>query len=119
MHKAYCLGFAALLMGAIPFASAEEACVGGGGEDASSALRVAYEHFDHDLSKTMRVGSQEGLKGFLARMENYQIKISLEGDHYTIRFTPSTYPGGTVKGGGAEYIIRKCSHTIERVRPYM
>jgi len=80
MHRVYCLGFAALLMGVIPFASAEKTCAGGDGADASSAHRVACEHFDQDLSKTMRVGAQEGLKRFLARMENYQIRICLEGD---------------------------------------
>jgi len=52
MHNVHCLGFAALLMGVIPFASAEKACAGGDGADASSALGVAYEHFDQDLSKT-------------------------------------------------------------------
>jgi hypothetical protein len=36
-----------------------------------------------------------------------------------VGFTPSNYPGGTVKGGGAEYIVKKCSHKIERMRPYM
>lgn len=52
MHNVHCLGFAALLMGVIPFASAEKACAGGDGADASSALGVAYDHFDQDLSKT-------------------------------------------------------------------
>lgn len=120
MKNASCLAalVAALLMGAIPLARAEKACAAGGA-DISSALRAAYQHFDQDLSRTMRVGSQEGLKGFLARMENYQIKISVEGDRYIVSFTPSKYPGGTVKGGGAEYVVKKCSHQIERVRPYM
>ncbi len=109
---------AAFLVGTIPLARSENACAVGGA-DISSALRAAYDHFDEDLSRTMRVGSQEGLKGFLARIENYQIKIIVNGDRYIVSFTPSKYPGGTVKGGGAEYVVRKCSHKIESVRPYM
>lgn len=121
MNRLSCLGasaFVVLLFCITSPAKGGQSC-SSGSEDIAMALRTAYEHFDKELSTSMRVGPQIGLKGFLARMENYQVRISVETDQYILSFTPSKYPGGTVKGGGAEYVVKKCTYEIESVRPYM
>lgn len=112
------LVMAAMVASVAPLANGKNGC-DADADDVSSALRVAYEHFDQELSRTMRVGPQEGLRAFLSRMENYQIEIRTGDDSYIIGFKPSRYPGGAIKGGGAEYLVKMCSHNIESARPYM
>jgi hypothetical protein len=48
-------------------------------------------------------------------MENYGISIATKGESFVIRFSPLEYPGGSLRGGGAEYIVAKSSLRIENV----
>jgi len=67
----------------------------------------------------MRVGTQSDLRRFLADIKNYEIRIATVSDGYSIKFVPSQYPGGTVKGGGAKYVIQKCTREIKSVSSHI
>ena len=84
------------------------------------AFDKVYREFEGFLLKYYPPGGDPGgLRDFLSRPENYDIKISSKSDRYLIRFLPSSAWSGTIKGGGASYTIRKCTLLIEGAEPMM
>lgn len=117
----FAIGFMASLMTcSVPaVAGAPDGCKGGRA-DMLRAFDKVYREFEGFLLKYYPPGGDPGgLRDFLSRPENYDIKISSKSDRYLIRFLPSSAWSGTIKGGGASYTIRKCTLLIEGAEPMM
>jgi len=91
-----------------------------GRADMLRAFDKAYREFEGFLLKYYPPGGDPGgLRDFLSRPGNYDIKISPKSDRYLIRFLPSSAWQKTIKGGGASYAVRKCTLLIESAEPMM
>lgn len=82
---------------------------------AARALEIAYREFSRVVIVESKGGGDRGLLDFLSHMENYKISIIERGDSFKIRFSPLEYPGGSLRGGGAEYSVGKISLAIEKI----
>lgn len=88
--------------------------------DMLRAFDKVYREFEGFLRKYYPPGGDPGgLRNFLSRPGNYDIKISSKSDRYLIRFSPSSAWPGTIKGGGASYAVKKCTLLIESAEPMM
>lgn len=80
------------------------------------AITVAYQDFSSFLTPYHQKTSRGDLGSYLSDIENYEIRAATEGNLYVITFSPGDYSGRTIKGGGAQYLVRKCSFRIEGIR---
>ena len=80
------------------------------------AIDRAYKDFSTFLLESTSGSLKGELRTFLAEINNYEIRATLERNKYIIKFLPYGYPGGVVKGGGAKYTINKCTFQIEEIQ---
>lgn len=117
----FAIGFMAAFMAcSVPAVAGTPAGCKEGRTDMLRAFDKAYREFEGFLLKYYPPGGDPGgLRDFLSRPGNYDIKISSKSDRYLIRFFPSSAWPGTIKGGGASYAVRKCTLLIESAEPMM
>lgn len=74
---------------------------------AARALSVAVHDFSETVMSEYR--SSDPVGAFLGRIENYEVVISdrVEPSGQVITVLPKPFPGGGLKGGGAEYVISR------------
>jgi hypothetical protein len=82
----------------------------GGGLKACSA---AVERFSSLISSD---AGKSGVEGFLALVEDYDVRITIEENSYTFIFVPKPYHGERIKGGGASVVVRKEDYKVIDVK---
>lgn len=80
------------------------------------AIERAYREFHNFLSASSATAQSNELFIFLSKIDNYEIVAALENGVYIVKFYPHAYPGGGIRGAGAQYHINKCTFQIEEIR---
>lgn len=81
----------------------------------SLALELAYADFSRIIASEFTGDGDRRLLEFLSSIDNYRISIEENSDSFVIRFTPLAYPGGEIRGGGAEYVVTKDPLVVENI----
>lgn len=80
------------------------------------ASAIAYRDFESKLAS--KGGGSSGLERHLYNIDNYSLKAYASGDSFVVEFIPMPLNGGSLRGGGAKYVVDAKSEEILNYSEY-